>query len=64
MSDLRTRIARALTLHQRRNSQHCICGWGQLGHSHADHQADAVIRELGLPPTWGKPSFDNGRLEP
>ena len=46
--DLLTRIAAALTAHQRRDSQFCICGWGQLGKSHADHQADAVIRDLGL----------------
>jgi len=46
--DLRTRIARVMILHQRRGGTLCVCGWGQLGHSHADHQADAVICELGL----------------
>ena len=47
--DLRTRIVVAvLTSHQRQTAQHCLCGWGQLGHSHPEHQADAVIREIGL----------------
>ena len=43
---LRTRIADVLTAHQRQGSQHCLCGWGKLGHSHAEHQADAVLAEL------------------
>lgn len=30
---------------------------------HLTALADAVIRELGLPPTWGKPSFENGRTD-
>lgn len=46
--DLRTRIAAVLTAHQRQDAQHCLCGWGKLGHSHAEHQADAVIAELQL----------------
>ena len=29
----------------------------------AARMADAVIRELGLPPTWGKPSFENGTTD-
>ena len=46
MPDLRTRIADAL--------QNMT---GDLTH---EAMADAVIAELGLPATWGRPSFDNG----
>lgn len=37
--------------------------WDQLSDVHRQawyDVADAIIRELGLPPNWGKPSFDNG----
>lgn len=60
MSDLRTRIAAAI------KEAH-----SELNFSLADtwdgkclRLADAVISELGLPDTWGKPSFDNGKTEP
>jgi hypothetical protein len=62
MSELRIRIAAVLTLHQRRDSQHCLCGWGQLGHSHADHQADAVIRELKLEAEDGECGYCHAQL--
>jgi hypothetical protein len=47
VTDLRDRIAAVLAQHQRHTAQHCLCGWGELGHSHPAHVADAVIRELG-----------------
>lgn len=28
--------------HQRMSSQYCLCGWGKLGASHAEHVADAL----------------------
>lgn len=45
--------------------RYCTCGqWsGDSTGTRIDfsrHLADAVIRELGLPPTWGRPSFENG----
>lgn len=37
-----------LTIHQRRaNGGPCLCGWNELGRSHAGHQA-AKLREAGL----------------
>lgn len=53
MTDLRDRIAAALIEHQRQGVQHCLCGWGKLGHSHPDHVADAVIAALGLREEFG-----------
>ena len=47
MSGLCERIVSVLIAHQRRNSQFCACGWGELGHSHAAHVTDAVIAALG-----------------
>lgn len=35
-----------LVAHQRRDSQHCLCGWGPLGESHAKHVADALADHL------------------
>jgi hypothetical protein len=31
-----------LVAHQRQNSSSCLCGWSKLGHSHPEHQADAL----------------------
>lgn len=36
-----------LIAHQRRDVGSCLCGWAQLGRSHAGHQA-AKLREAGL----------------
>jgi hypothetical protein len=36
-----------LISHQRRDVGSCLCGWSELGKSHAGHQA-AVLREAGL----------------
>jgi hypothetical protein len=36
-----------LTVHQRRDTGTCLCGWDKLGASFAGHQAD-VLREAGL----------------
>jgi hypothetical protein len=42
-----TTAAEVLVVHQRRNASSCLCGWAELGRSHANHQADA-LREAGL----------------
>lgn len=34
----------------------CVCGLPR------GHVVDVLMRELGLPETWGVPSFDNGRV--
>lgn len=36
-----------LTIHQRRDVGSCLCGWSELGRSHAGHQA-AMLRDTGL----------------
>lgn len=36
-----------LIAHQRRDIGSCLCGWAELGKSHAAHQA-AELREAGL----------------
>lgn len=36
-----------LTAHQRRDVGSCLCGWSELGKSHAGHQV-AMLREAGL----------------
>lgn len=46
------RIAEVLTAHQRHvvheKGQMCLCGWGEYGRSHPDHQAAMLVSELGL----------------
>jgi hypothetical protein len=39
--------AAILTAHQRRDYRRCLCGWSELGRSHAAHQV-AMLREAGL----------------
>jgi hypothetical protein len=34
-----------LIAHQRRDAGSCLCGWAELGRSHASHQVDA-LREV------------------
>lgn len=41
------RAAALLTAHQRRDVGSCLCGWAELGMSHALHQAD-VLAQAGL----------------
>lgn len=41
--DLATAV---LVAHQRRDAGSCLCGWGELGHSHARHVA-RVLRSAG-----------------
>lgn len=41
------RVAALLIAHQRWDVGGCLCGWNQLGMSHALHQAE-VIAEAGL----------------
>lgn len=36
-----------LIAHQRRESGPCLCGWNQLGRTHAGHQV-AELRKAGL----------------
>lgn len=36
-------MAEVLVAHQRTSPQYCRCGWGDLGKSHADHKADAIL---------------------
>ena len=36
-----------LIAHQRRDFGSCLCGWGELGKSHAGHQV-VMLREAGL----------------
>lgn len=37
-----------LTVHQRFDIGGCLCGWSELGKSHAGHQV-AMLREAGFP---------------
>lgn len=36
-----------LVAHQRHDIQSCLCGWAQLGASHAAHQVD-MLRRAGV----------------
>lgn len=36
-----------LVAHQRRDISSCLCGWAELGKSHARHQV-TMLREAGL----------------
>lgn len=36
-----------LIAHQRRDCRSCLCGWSELGRSHAAHQV-AMLREASL----------------
>lgn len=41
--DTYERLAAAvLVAHQRRDSASCLCGWSELGRSHADHVASVL----------------------
>lgn len=41
--DTYRRLAAAvLVAHQRRDSTACLCGWSELGHSHAEHVAQVL----------------------
>lgn len=44
MSDYTYRrlAAAVLTAHQRYTSDGCLCGWAELGRSHADHVAEVL----------------------
>jgi hypothetical protein len=41
------RAGALLIAHQRMDAGSCLCGWAELGKSHAAHQADELAR-LGL----------------
>lgn len=41
------RVEAVLISHQRRDIGSCLCGWAELGKSHAGHQA-AELREAGV----------------
>lgn len=36
-----------LVAHQRKDLTSCICGWAELGRSHAEHVANALEAEVG-----------------
>ncbi len=59
MTDLLDRIAAAVARELVLQAQAC----GEYQTRDCYKVADAVIRELGLPPTWGKPSFENGTTD-
>jgi len=46
------KMAEILTAHQRHvkheTNQMCLCGWGELGRSHPEHQATVLVAELGF----------------
>lgn len=44
----RRRLVDVLVYHQRATSQHCACGWGKLGASHAEHVADVYEQTVRL----------------
>jgi hypothetical protein len=41
------RAEAVLIAHQRRDNRSCLCGWAELGKSHAGHQV-AMLREAGV----------------
>lgn len=45
MSEQIEAAARVLVAHQRHRSASCLCGWAELGRSHAAHQVEA-LREV------------------
>jgi hypothetical protein len=38
--------ARILTYHQRKDAGSCLCGWSELGASHAQHQVDMLTAHV------------------
>lgn len=45
--------ASILIAHQRRDAGSCLCGWSELGHSHAEHVAE-ILDLAGALRTPGK----------
>jgi hypothetical protein len=41
------KVEAVLTLHQRMDARACLCGWSELGRSHARHQMEK-LREAGV----------------
>lgn len=41
------RVKALLTAHQRRDVGSCLCGWAEMGKSHAGHQAE-LLAQVGL----------------
>lgn len=70
MSDLTDRIAQVIwdALTAQAESDQRFPPWVNQENEVIDGNVDmqavaaAIVAELGLPPTWGKPSFDNGDL--
>lgn len=51
MSDPRDDLARLQTVlidHCRRDAGSCLCGWSELGRSHARHQAEQILAHWQL----------------
>ena len=42
----RARLVQVLVHHQRHTPAECLCGWSELGASHAEHIADAYERVI------------------
>lgn len=47
--DLDATAEAILVAHQRRDFRSCLCGWSELGRSHARHQV-AMLHEAGVLP--------------
>lgn len=39
-------LVETLVYHQRKDDQYCLCGWGELGRSHAEHVAAVYEQAL------------------
>ena len=46
LSSDRERLVDTLVHHQRMDSQVCLCGWAELGASHAEHVSDIYIEAI------------------
>ena len=49
-----------LVYHQPTATSGCICGWAELGRSHAVHVADAYEVRVAAPPTMRVMRFNEG----
>lgn len=46
-AEVMRRTEEVLVAHQRKDSQFCLCGWGELGRSHAAHVAK-MLKHAGV----------------
>jgi hypothetical protein len=47
----REKLIEILVAHQRRDIGSCLCGWAELGRSHAVHVAEEILSKLGVLPS-------------